>query len=105
MSPNETRRSLIRRASGSAFVLLVGWGLYTALDLGAGAEWRSLDRASGWPIALVGTILAFSAISVGLGAAAGRITVPLTRVRIWGSWLVLHVPYALRDLLSGFKVG
>lgn len=102
---HESQPTLIRRASWSALALLGGWGLYRALDLGASAGWRSLDGAGGWPVALVVTILAVSMISIALGAGAGRITLPLTRVRIWGSWSIHHLPYALRDLVSGFKVG
>jgi hypothetical protein len=96
---------LVRRSSWSALALLGGWGLYKALDLGAGVEWHSLNRAGGWPLALGGTIVALAVISVALGAAAGRISLPLTRVRIWGCWSIRHLPYALRDLKSGCKVG
>jgi hypothetical protein len=101
---DEKQRPLSRRASWSALVLVGGWGLYKTLDLGAGAEWRALDNIGRWPLALGGTILALTAISIVLGAVAGTITLPLTQFRIWSSWSVLHLPYACRDLVSGRKV-
>jgi hypothetical protein len=102
---DDSQPTLIRRTSWSALALLTGWGVYKALDLGASAGWRSLDRAGGWSLALAATIVAVVALSVALGAAAGRITLPLTRVRIWGSWSIQHLPYAIRDLMSSFNVG
>jgi hypothetical protein len=101
---DESQPTLIRRAAWSGLAVLTGWGLYKGLDLGVGAEWRSLDNAGGWPLALGAMIFVVATMSIALGAAAGRITLPLTRFRIWGSWTIRHLPYALRDFLSRQKV-
>ncbi len=101
---SESQSPLIRRTAWSALGLLVGWLLFKALDLGGGAAWRALRVAGGWSLAVTGLILAVLMLSVALGVAAGRIRLPVTRARIWGSWLIRYAPYALRDLAAGRKV-
>jgi hypothetical protein len=96
--------SLIRRTAWSALVLVAGWLLFKALDLGGAAMWRALRVEGGWPLALAGVVLAVLVLSVTLGVAAGRIRLPLTHVRLWTLWLIRHAPYAIRDVASGRKV-
>lgn len=72
---------------------------------GRGALWSGLQQAGGRPLALAGVVITGLALSIALGIAAGRIRLPLPRVRIWSSWLIAHTPYAVRDLASGRKVG
>lgn len=105
MSRDENGQSpLIRRTAWSGLVLGAGWLVFKVLDLGGGALWSALRIAGGWPLALAGVILAGLTLAMALAIAAGRIRLPLGRVRIWSSWLIAHTPYAVRDLASGRKV-
>lgn len=101
---NENQSSLVRRTAWSALSLLAGWLLFTVLDLCGSAVWRALRVAGGWPAALAGVTLAGLMLSVALGVAAGRITLPVTQVRIWGVWLIRHTPYAAHDFATARKV-
>jgi hypothetical protein len=101
---DESQSPLIRRTAWSGLSLLAGWLLFKALDLGGSAGWRALRIAGGWPLALAGVTVAALMLSVALGVAAGRIRLPVTHARIWGSWLIRNAPYALRDLISARKV-
>jgi len=105
MSHDENTHSpLIRRTAWSGLVLVAGWLVFKGLDLGGGALWSALRTAGGWPLALAGVLVALLVLSITLGIAAGRVSLPLTRVRIWAVWLIRHTPYAVTDLLSGRRV-
>jgi hypothetical protein len=102
---DETTHSLIRRTAWSGLVLVAGWLVFKGLDLGGGALWSALRTAGGPPLALAGVFVALMVLSIALGVAAGRVSLPLARVRIWTVWLTRHTPYAIRDLASGRRVG